>query len=77
LYIEINIFIQKKTKILTNIAIDQKKNSSITAKRSFKSKKEVVDKALDLLLKQLTREEILKWKGSDAWEGDLDEMRTD
>jgi hypothetical protein len=37
----------------------------------------VVDKALELLLKQISREEILKWKGSDVWEGDLDEMRND
>jgi len=36
----------------------------------------VVDKALELLFKQITREEIIKWKGSDVWEGDLDEMRS-
>jgi Arc/MetJ family transcription regulator len=62
--------------MLTNIDIDQEKIAGIMAKRNFKSKKEVVDKALELLLKQITREEILKWKGSDAWEGDLDEMRS-
>ena len=62
--------------MLTNIDIDQEKIDGIMAKRNFKSKKEVVDKALELLLKQITREEILKWKGSDVWEGDLDEMRS-
>jgi hypothetical protein len=31
-------------------------------KRNFKSKKEVVDKALEMLLKQITREEILNPK---------------
>ena len=76
MYKKINIFVQKIIEMLTNIDIDQKKIAGIMAKRNFKSKKEVVDKALEMLLKQITREEILKWKGSDVWEGDLDEMRS-
>jgi Arc/MetJ family transcription regulator len=76
LYKKFNIFVQRIIEMLTNIDIDQEKIAGIMAKRNFKSKKEVVDKALELLLKQITREEILKWKGSDAWEGDLDEMRS-
>jgi Arc/MetJ family transcription regulator len=76
LYKKFNIFVQRIIEMLTNIDIDQEKIAGIMAKRNFKSKKEVVDKALEMLLKQITREEILKWKGTNAWEGDLDEMRS-
>ena len=76
MYIKSNIFVHEINFMLTNIDINQKKIAGIMAKRNFKSKKEVVDKALEMLLKQITREEILKWKGSDVWEGDLDEMRS-
>ncbi len=63
--------------MLTNIDIDQKKVAEIMASRRFKSKKELVDKALDMLLRQITREEVLKWKGTNVWEGDLNQMRED
>ena len=51
--------------MVTNIDIDQKKIAFIMSRRNYKTKKEVVDKALDVLLNQITREEILKWKGTD------------
>lgn len=45
--------------------------------RSLKSKNEGVDKALDMLLRQITREDVLKWKGTKVWEGDFNQMRED
>jgi Arc/MetJ family transcription regulator len=63
--------------VITNIDIDQEKIDAIMSMRKFKSKKELVDKALDLLRKQVVREKVLSWKGTNVWEGDLDQMRID
>ena len=61
----------------TNINIDQKKLSQIMTMKRFKSKKEAVNEALSEYLKDLLRQELLKMKGSNCWEGDLDQMRSD
>ena len=61
----------------TNINIDQKKLSQIMTMKRFKSKKEAVNEALSEYLKDLLRQELLKIKGSNCWEGDLDQMRSD
>ena len=45
--------------------------------RQFKSKKEAINEALSEYLKNLLREEVLAWKGTNCWEGDLEQMRTD
>lgn len=63
--------------MLTNIDIYQKEMSEIMVSRSLKSKNEGVDKALDMLLRQITREDVLKWKGTKVWEGDFNQMRED
>ena len=49
----------------------------IMALKGFKSKKEVVDTALEEYLKPMRQMEVLKWKGTDFWEGNLDEIRRD
>lgn len=61
----------------TNIDIDQEKLSQIMSMKNFKSKKEAVNEALSEYLKNLLRQEVLTWKGTNFWEGDLDQMRTD
>ena len=61
----------------TNIDIDQEKLSQIMSMKNFKSKKEAVNEALREYLKNLLRQEVLTWKGTNFWEGDLDQMRTD
>ena len=61
----------------TNIDIDQEKLSQIMSMRQFKSKKEAVNEALNEYLKDLLRQELLKMKGSNCWDGDLDQMRLD
>jgi Arc/MetJ family transcription regulator len=59
------------------IHIDEEKIREIMEFKKFKTKKEAVNAAIDEMLNRLTRLEILKWKGSGSWEGDLDEMRRD
>lgn len=63
--------------MLTNIDIDQKKVSEVMSLLNIKTKKEAVDKALENYLRILSAQELLKMKGSNIWEGDLDQMRTD
>jgi Arc/MetJ family transcription regulator len=63
--------------MITNIDIDQEKIDAIMSMRKFKSKKELVDKALQEYRRILAGKELLKMKGSNIWEGDLDQLRTD
>lgn len=68
---------QKKVIMATNIDIDQEKLSQIMTMKNFKSKKEAVNEAISEYLNNLLRQELLKMKGSNCWEGDLDQMRLD
>ncbi|MCC6724256.1 MAG: type II toxin-antitoxin system VapB family antitoxin [Saprospiraceae bacterium] len=43
----------------------------------LKTKKEVVEKALELLIQMVNQEGIRTLRGKVKWEGDLDQMRTD
>jgi len=61
----------------TNIDIDQEKLAQIMSMKQFKTKKEAVNEALNEYLKNLLRQQVLSWKGSNAWEGDLKQMRLD
>ena len=63
--------------MVTNIDIDQEKIEAIMSIKKFKSKKELVNVALDEYLRVLAGKELLKLKGSDSWEGDLEEIRRD
>jgi Arc/MetJ family transcription regulator len=63
--------------MLTHIDLDEEKIKEIMELMNFKTKKEAVNAALEVMLNNLKRMEVLKWKGSNAWEGDLDEMRRD
>ena len=67
-----------KIKIMaTNVDIDQEKLSQIMSMKQFKSKKEAINEALSAYLKNLVIQELLKMKGTNAWEGDLEQMRLD
>ncbi len=44
---------------------------------NIKTKKEAVNTAIDEFLRALSAKELLKLKGSNVWEGNLDEMRRD
>ena len=57
--------------------IDQVILSQIMTMRPFKSKKEAINEALSEYLKNLLRQEVLKMKGTNCWEGNLEQMRID
>ena len=59
------------------IDIDQEKLSQIMTLRQFKSKKEAINEALNQYLKNIVTQELLKMKGSNVWEGDLEQMGLD
>lgn len=61
----------------TNIDIDQEKLAQIMSMKQFKTKKEAVNEALNEYLRIIMSQELLKMKGSDVWEGDLEQMRLD
>ena len=60
----------------TNIDIDDTLMSDTLKATGLKTKREVVDLALRTLLQLQKQAEIRKYRGKLAWEGDLDEMRT-
>ena len=68
---------KQKIIMATNIDIDQEKLLQIMTMKQFKSKKEAVNEAISEYLKDLLRQELLKMKGSNCWEGDLDQMSLD
>lgn len=61
----------------TNIDINTRALSEIMAIKPFKSKKEAVNEALNSYLRQLRQQQALLLKGSNIWEGDIDQMRRD
>ena len=63
--------------MLTNIDIDHNKVLEIMKIMNYKTKKEAVNAAIEDYLKKLNRLKVLDWKGTKAWEGDLDKMRQD
>lgn len=63
--------------MVTNIDIDQEKLMELMALKNYKTKKEAVNSVIDEYLKILARRELLKMRGKDVWEGNLDEMRRD
>jgi Arc/MetJ family transcription regulator len=62
--------------VRTNIDIDDTLMSDTLKASGLKTKREVVDLALRTLLQLQQQAEIRKYRGKLAWEGDLDEMRT-
>jgi len=63
-------------KMRTNIELDDslvKKAMEIT---QLSTKKAVINKALEELIKSNTRKKMLKYIDSNVWEGNLKEMRT-
>jgi Arc/MetJ family transcription regulator len=59
----------------TNIVIDDKLMSTALKKSGLKTKKEVVEEGLRLLVKVKNQAKLKKLKGKLKWEGNLDEMR--
>ncbi len=61
----------------TNIVIDDKLMSVALKTSGLKTKKEVVEEGLRLLVKVKNQSKLTKLRGKLKWEGNLDEMRQD
>jgi len=61
----------------TNIVIDDKLMSSVMKLTGIRTKREAVEMGLKTLLKLQEQENIRNYRGKLAWNGDLDEMRSD
>jgi Arc/MetJ family transcription regulator len=68
---------QEDVDMRTNIVIDDSLMNEALAITGLKTKKEIVEEALKLLIQQGHQAKIRKLRGKLRWEGDLAEMRTD
>ena len=59
----------------TNIEIEDKLITSAKKLSKTKTKKEVVNLALKVLIKELKRRSLLEMYGKVKWQGNLNEMR--
>ena len=59
----------------TNIELDDVLVAKAMKVTAISTKKDVIHKALEELVKSNTRKEMLKYLDSGIWEGDLKEMR--
>ena len=61
----------------TNIVIDDKLMSVALKTSGLRTKKEVVEEGLKLLVKVKNQSKLKKLRGKLKWEGNLEEMRLD
>ena len=61
----------------TNIVIDDKLMETALRISGSKTKKDVVEEGLRLLVKVKNQSKLKKYRGKLKWEGDLNKMRTD
>jgi Arc/MetJ family transcription regulator len=59
----------------TNIVLDDNLIRKARKLTGLKTKREIVNKALELLVRSESRKGILEYFGSGIWEGDLEQMR--
>ena len=59
----------------TNIEIDDTLMEKARKLTRLKTKRQIVDKALDLLVRSESRKGILRYYGSGIWKGDLKRSR--
>lgn len=59
----------------TNIVIDDELMAKAIKASGLKTKKEVVEQGLKLILQRSNQQAIRELRGKLRWEGDLDEMR--
>lgn len=60
----------------TNIEIDEALLSEAKELSQAKTKKQVVEQALQYYIQSLYRKQMLQLRGKVQWEGDLDQMRS-
>ncbi|MBU0472722.1 MAG: type II toxin-antitoxin system VapB family antitoxin [Bacteroidetes bacterium] len=61
----------------TNIVIDDNLMNMALQVSLLKTKKDVVEEALKLLIQTKKQAQLKNYRGALKWEGDLSEMRTD
>ena len=61
----------------TNIVIDDQLMNQALTISGLRTKKEIVEEGLRLLIAQKKQIKIRELRGKLKWEGDLDQMRTD
>lgn len=61
----------------TNIEIDDELMSEAMAATGLSTKREVVRRGLEMLVRHRKQQDIIKLRGKLRWEGDLDAMRLD
>jgi len=59
----------------TNINIDERLMSQARRLTRLRTKREIVHRALELLVERESLKDILKYRGSGIWQGDLKRMR--
>lgn len=59
----------------TNIDIDESLIRKARKLTQLKTKRQIVDRALELLVRSETRKGLLRYYGSGVWSGDLKESR--
>ena len=59
----------------TNIVIDDELMTNALKATGLRTKKEVVEQGLKLILRQNQQQSVRKLRGKLNWEGNLDEMR--
>jgi Arc/MetJ family transcription regulator len=59
----------------TNIHLNDELIRKARRLTRLKSKREIVDRALDLLVRSESRKRIVRYFGADIWRGDLKAMR--
>ncbi len=61
----------------TNIELDDVLVKEAMSLTKLRTKKEMVNFALDALIKKIKKQELASLWGSNIWEGDLNQMRID
>lgn len=59
----------------TNINIDDRLIAQARRLTRLRTKREIVDRALRVLVESEARKSILRYRGSEIWEGDLKALR--
>lgn len=70
------IYVYQCIDMRTNIDIDDRLMEEALRVSNIKTKKEVVEQALDVYIRLLKQKRILELKGKVKWDGNLDEMRS-
>lgn len=73
-----NIFVYEYYLIMrTNIELDDVLVKEAMSLTKLRTKKEMVNFALEALIKKIKKQELASLWGSNIWEGDLNQMRID